>query len=85
MSLEEKLREKYGEGIDIVDDVEELILDGLIKINELTQKDKAFLEKFAILGSLSMNLMGLTSLNNFPNIPTLNYVPVFITPLVTTG
>lgn len=83
MSLEEKLREKYKEDIDIVDDVEELILDELLKINEFTQEDKEFLEKFKILGSLSMSLMGLTSLNNFPNIPTLNYVLSFITLLVT--
>jgi len=74
MSLEEKLREKYGKEIDQVDDVEELILDELVKIHELNVKDKKFLEKFKILGSLSMNFMGLSSLNNFPEISTLNYV-----------
>jgi len=42
MSLEEKLREKYGKEIDQVDDVEELILDELVKIHELNVKDKNF-------------------------------------------
>jgi hypothetical protein len=72
MSLEQKLKERYHEELDNVDDVEELILDGLIKdIGKITPNDKKYLERFKSLSSLSMNFLGLTSIENVPTISTV--------------
>ncbi len=74
MALEGKLKEKYGDELKEVDDVEELILDDISKIEKLTEADKKFLERFKTLSALSMSLMGLNSLENLPILPTLNFV-----------
>jgi len=74
--LEKKFKEKNkDENLDEVDDVSftkinELVLDGM-PINELTEEDKKFLEKFVNLSMLSMNGTGLVSLKNFPKIDSL--------------
>lgn len=74
MSLEEKLKAKYKEQLDSVDDVEELILDELTTIKEISSSDKKYLERFIDLSMLSMNYLGLTSLENLPDIPTITEV-----------
>ena len=78
MSLEKKLSTKYGEDLKDVDDVEELLLDELGTFKEFTTEDKTFLERFKNLSSLSMNLLGLISLNNLPDIPSIVYVLISI-------
>ena len=74
MSLEAKLKAKYNEQLDIVDDVEELILDELITIPHISLSDKSYLERFSGLETLSMNYLGLISLENMPVIPTVTEV-----------
>lgn len=74
MSIEQALRQKYGEELNEVGDVEELILDEIAQVPTLSQADKQFLERFKTLTSLSMNNLGLVSLANFPAIPTLMLV-----------
>ena len=80
MALEKKLKAKYKEELDNVDDVEELVLDEIVKIDKLAMEDKLFLERFKSLTFLSMNFLGLTSLENMPNIPTLKTVPPLLHP-----
>jgi len=80
MALEKKLKAKYEEELDNVDDVEELVLDEIVKIDKLAMEDKLFLERFKSLTFLSMNFLGLTSLENMPNIPTLKTVPPLLHP-----
>lgn len=74
MSLEAKLKAKYKEQLDLVDDVEELTLDELATINKISTSDKQYLERFTGLSILSMNYLGLTSLANMPVIPSLTEV-----------
>ena len=71
MSIEGKLKAKYKEQLEIVDDVEELVLDGLITTKELSISDKYYLERFCGLTMLSMNYLGLSSLQNIPDIPSV--------------
>ena len=71
MSLEVKLKERYKQELDVVDDVEELILDGLATIDKISPSDKQYLERFKSLAILSMNLLGLTTVENIPVIPSL--------------
>ena len=78
MSLEKKLSTKYGEDLKDVDDVEELLLDELGTFKEFAAEDQVFLERFKNLSSLSMNLLGLISLNNLPDIPSIIYVLISI-------
>lgn len=65
------MREKYKSELDQIDDVEELILDSLMQLPELSESDKQFLEKFTSLTFLSMNGLGLKSLKNLPALATL--------------
>lgn len=74
MTLETLMLEKYKEDLKDADDIEELILDKLAVIPKLSEKDKKFLEKFRKLNHLSMNIMGLVTLQNFPNIPMITTV-----------
>lgn len=74
MSLEAKLRAKYKGQLDSVDDVEELILDELATIKAISFTDKQYLERFVGLGVLSMNYLGLASLQNLPVIPSVTEV-----------
>ena len=71
MSLENSLKKKYKEQLEKVDDVEELILDEFINTNQIAESDKVYLERFIGLSILSMNYLGLTSVENFPEIPFL--------------
>ena len=56
--------------------IEELILDGLFKVEEghLTKEHKEDLEKYEKLIHLTMNDVGLKNLKNFPKLPELNIV-----------
>jgi len=72
--LEAKLKERYKEDLEQVDDIEELILDGLITADKVSDSDKKYIERFANLTSLSMNLLGLTTVANMPSIPSVRTV-----------
>lgn len=72
--MEAKLKQKFKEDFDDVDDVQELILDDLVKIDKISDTDKKFLEKFKNLVHISFNLLGLTSVQNLPAIPTVEFV-----------
>jgi hypothetical protein len=74
MSLEAKLKAKYNDQLDIVDDVEELILDELITVPYISLSDKSYLERFCGLETLSMNYLGIVSLKNMPVISTVTEV-----------
>ncbi len=76
MSLEAALKQLYNEDLADVSDVEELDLDELVTIPKLGAADKQFVERFRTLTSLSMNGLGLVSVENFPAIPTLMIVRV---------
>jgi hypothetical protein len=78
MSLEDKLKAKYKGDLDLVDDVEELILDELAVIKQISKNDKRFLERFVGLAILSMNYLGLISLVNVPVIPSVTEVVVHL-------
>ena len=71
MSLKDKLKEKSGDQFEDVDDIEELILDALTSIRTISKADKVFLEKFKNLLHLSMNYLGLTTVRNFPSLPSI--------------
>ena len=77
MTLEGKLKEKYKQELDSVDDVEELTLDELATIPNISDSDKKYLERFKSLSTLSMNYLGLTSVSNLPQISTITIVRVF--------
>jgi len=74
MSLEEKLKENYGDELDETDDIEELILDGLGPISKISNSDKQYIEQFSNLITLSAAKLQLTSVENFPNLPALKTV-----------
>lgn len=74
MTLEAKLKARYKEDLDDVDDVYELILDELVTIDKISESDKKFLERFSNLTYLSFNLLGLTSVQNLPSIKSLQIV-----------
>lgn len=74
MSLEAKLKENFSDDLKDVEDVEELDLDAQVKMEKLSVEDKKFLERFQGLTFLSMNSIGLVSLENFPNLPLLETV-----------
>jgi hypothetical protein len=80
MSLEAKLKAKYQEDFESVDDVEELILDGLMSIDKISTDDKSFLERFTQLEFLSMNFLGLKTIENLPAIATLKKVSRILNP-----
>ncbi len=71
MSVEELAKKKYGEDLADAGDVEELILDSIGTIPELTAADKAYLEKFTQAATVSMQHLGLKSLANMPTLPDL--------------
>ncbi len=70
-AIRKALEERYKEDFEHVDDVEELVLDGLLELKALSPADKEFLEKFASLKSLSMSSVGLETLENFPALPAI--------------
>lgn len=59
-------------------EVSSIILDNKIKISHLSMPDKEYLEKFDKLTCLCLNFCGIKSLENFPNLPKLLKVSLFI-------
>ena len=74
MALEAALRNSVDDDFDSVNDVEELNLDELAEIDKFSNEDKKFIERFRTLTHLSLNGLGLNSLENFPSIQTLMFV-----------
>ena len=67
MSLKDRIQQMAGDSEEIhPDEFSNLILDD-IKINQVNDEDKAYLNKFLNLEKLCMNSTGLTSLTNLPN------------------
>ena len=60
--------------IDIFIQIEEIILDEIINIDKLTDDIQSTIEKYTQLIHLSMNNMGLTSLEKFPKLKELQIV-----------
>ena len=58
------------QGSDPPEAIDEIILDKL-KQSSLSIEDKKLLEKYNELVTLSMNSVGLTTLENFPELPSL--------------
>ena len=75
------IKAKYKEDLNEVDDVSELILDELVKIDKISDSDKKFLERFKSLSFISLNHLGLTTVQNMPMIPTLKMVSFLDQPL----
>ena len=78
MSLETKLKERFGDALDPPDDVEDLDLEGLVQLKVLSKADQQFLERFTSVLLLSLKNVGLDSLDNLPNLPTLQLVSNFV-------
>ena len=72
MSFEKTLQEKLGNHNPA--EIQELILDTVFKFEKFTEDHKAALEKYTSLIHLSMNGIGLTSLQNFPLLKELQIV-----------
>ncbi len=75
MSFEKTLQEKLGNHNP--SEIQELILDTVFKFEKFTEDHKAALEKYTSLIHLSMNGIGLTSLQNFPLLKELQIVSNF--------
>ena len=75
MSFEKTLQEKLGNHNP--SEIQELILDTVFKFEKFTEDHKAVLEKYTSLIHLSMNGIGLTSLQNFPLLKELQIVSNF--------
>ena len=71
MSLKAKLKETQGLGDEGLEDVDDLILDELVQVPELSKADQDYLQKFVNLGMLSMNRLGLERLPTMPVLPRL--------------
>lgn len=72
--MEAKIQEKFGDELDPPQDVEDLDLEGLTEIQSLTPADKTYLERFHSVVFLSLKRLGLKSLENMPNLPSLQLV-----------
>ena len=57
--------------------IEELILDNLITTDKLTEDHKNSIENYSTLYRLSLNNIGLTSLENFPKLKELQIVSLY--------
>jgi len=79
MSLEAKLKERNGADLDDMEDVENLNLDKLVTISKISDNDKKYLEKFRNAITLTATGIGLTSVENFPKLPSLKIVCLFLT------
>ena len=78
MSLQDLVKKKYGEDLlSSVKDVEELILDSIGKLEQLSIQDKEYLEKFNRTRTISMQNIGLKSLINWPKMYSVSYVRFF--------
>lgn len=51
-----------------------MILDGIFKTDRLTEEHKQVLEKYSSLIHITMNDIGLTSLENFPQLKQVQIV-----------
>ena len=56
--------------------IQEIILDNVFKFEKMTEDHKNSMEKYTALIHLSMNGLGLVSLENFPNLPELQIVSI---------
>ena len=74
MSFEKSLQEKLGNHNPA--EIQELILDTVFKFEKFTEDHKTSLEKYTSLIHLSMNGIGLTSLENFPLLKELQIVSI---------
>ena len=77
--LKEKLGEHEPEEVikkylNYIIQVEELILDDLLKIEEFSKEHQLVLEKYTSLYHLSLDNIGLKSLKNFPKLKELQIV-----------
>ena len=72
MPFEKTLQIKLGNHIP--EEIQELILDSLFIIDRFTDEHKFALQKYTILLHLTMNNIGLTSLENFPELKELQIV-----------
>ena len=72
MSFEKTLQEKLGNHNP--EEIQELILDTVFKFDKFTEDHKLALQKYTSLIHLSMNGIGLTSLENFPELKELQIV-----------
>lgn len=88
MSFEKEIKEKLGEHnpeevikntknkSNILIQIEELILDKIFTTDKLTEDHKTTLEKYTSLIHLTLNSIGLTSLENFPNLKNTQIVSI---------
>ena len=74
MSLASLVTKKFGEDLTKSTDIEELILDDIGVIHELSKEDKAYLENFKTITTLTMCGVGLRSLANWPHLPSIVYL-----------
>ena len=88
MSFQQQIIEKLGEHkVDEVNkniknkilfQIQELILDGLFHTEKFDDDQKSTLEKYSDLIHLSMNTIGLTTLENFPQLNKVQIVSIYI-------
>ncbi len=71
MSIESHLKKHYAD--EAREDVLDLILDSL-NLPEIKPKDQKLLEEFKNAQVFSMNYCGVKSLDNLPDIPSLEVV-----------
>lgn len=71
MTLEEKLKERYQDDLEDVDDLEQLNLDSLITTSKISDKDRLYLERFSKTLYFTFNGLGLTTVENFPKMPSI--------------
>jgi hypothetical protein len=57
--------------------MEELIFDEIFTADKLTEDHKKTLEKYTSLIHLTLNSIGLTSLENFPNLKNTQIVSIY--------
>jgi hypothetical protein len=74
MTLEEKLKERYQDDLEDVDDLEQLNLDSLITTSKLSDKDRLYLERFCNTNYITFNGLGLSTVENLPKIPKIKRV-----------
>ena len=75
MSFETSLQEKLGEHKP--GEIQELILDTVFKFEKFTEEHRDVLQKYTALIHLSLNGVGLTSLQNFPLLTELQIVRIY--------
>ena len=71
MSFENEIKEKLGDH-----NPEEVIKDRIFTSDKLTEDHKKTLEKYTSLIHLTLNAIGLESLENFPNLKKTQIVSI---------